>query len=270
MNISTDYNFNQDYLIYFWNEYGKSLTSILTSFFGPIFSVFQISMSIFSKGIAVFNYFFSVLLYITALFYLLITHIDEYQPVTWFTSIIFPFSDKLKKSIPKAVNSVFIATFKIAVFHALLSWITFKMFGCSLVYLSTIFSACVAIVPVFPTYSTCLFGVIELWLIKDQFTLAIILFVIHLLASWYIDPMIYARIESSHHYVTGLSIVGGLYFFGIVGVLYGPLLVCTILIFQDLTTQNNIISDNLRLDGLFYTFNRVKNVVSQPILRQNK
>ena len=39
-------------------------------------------------------------------------------------------------------------------------------------------------------------------------------------------------IESSHHYVTGLSVVGGLYFFGVQGVLIGPMLVCALLVFR--------------------------------------
>ncbi|ETO10813.1 hypothetical protein RFI_26564, partial [Reticulomyxa filosa] len=48
---------------------------------------------------------------------------------------------------------------------------------------------------------------------------------VHVLLLW-IDPIIYNRIEYSHPYLTGLSIVLGLAEFGLNGAILGPVLVC--------------------------------------------
>ncbi len=48
--------------------------------------------------------------------------------------------------------------------------------------------------------------------------------------SWVLAPMVYMLVPYSHPYVTGLSLVLGLYTYGFEGILLGPLIVCLTLI----------------------------------------
>ena len=142
------------------------------------------------------------------------------------------FRDQAGDLIKESVSQVFKIAFKLALFHGMWCWSTYTVFGCHMVYLPTLLSALMALVPLLPTYFDCLPGVLELWLVWNRPFSAFSLFFLHLMASWWVDPLVYSEIQSSHHYVTGLSVVGGLYFFGIQGVLIGPMLVCALLVLR--------------------------------------
>ena len=190
------------------------------------------------KGWGFFNFLFSLLLFLTALFYLIASsQSNTYKPLSW---ILFFFPEESLREtasilINDSVNQVFKTAFKLAIFHGLWCWCTFSMFGCHLIYLPTLLAALMAVLPLLPTYFDSLPGVLELWLVWNRPISAISLFALHFTASWFIDPMVYSEIESSHHYITGLSVVGGLYFFGIQGVLIGPMLVCALLVIRNIT-----------------------------------
>ena len=56
---------------------------------------------------------------------------------------------------------------------------------------------------------------------------ALSLLLCHILPTYVVDVAIYSEIRQGiHPWITGLSIVGGVYYFGICGAIYGPLFLC--------------------------------------------
>ena len=73
-------------------------------------------------------------------------------------------------------------------------------------------------------------GMAELYLVHDQFLLAVVLFILGIAPSFIIDGQIYQGVDSLRSaYFTGLAVVGGGYLFGITGCLLGPLIVCIVI-----------------------------------------
>ena len=222
----------------FWAAYGANVSLVLETLWNQVLLNIRLVWWLVMKGWGLFNFLFSLLLFLTALFYLIGSSTTErYKPTSWIL-LFFPeesLRDTAGTLINESVSQVFTTAFKLALFHGLWCWCTFSVFGCHLVYLPTLLAALMAVLPLLPTYFDCIPGVLELWLVWERPFSALSLFLLHLAASWFIDPMVYSEIESSHHYVTGLSVVGGMYFFGIQGVLIGPMLVCAVLVMRNIT-----------------------------------
>lgn len=227
-------NFEWQTLFKYANQFGTVLSGIWTQIIANFHFVWWFIM----KGWGFFNFLFSLVLFLTALFYVIGTSEEStYKPINWILFVFpdGPLRDEAVNSIHTAVSQVFKTAFKLSLFHTLWTWLTYYLFGCRMVYLPTLLAAIIAMIPLFPTYCTCIPGVLELWFVGHKFASAG-MFILHFAASWWIDPLIYSEIEQSHHYVTGLSVVGGLYFFGIQGVLLGPMLVCSLLILTKLVS----------------------------------
>ena len=57
---------------------------------------------------------------------------------------------------------------------------------------------------------------IELWVLKGDLLRALLLLLAHLVPTYVIDMLIYGDIkDGGHPYLTGLAIVGGIYFLGL-------------------------------------------------------
>ena len=80
------------------------------------------------------------------------------------------------------------------------------------------------------SYYVSIPAVLELWLMHGHPYRGLALFLLHFGASFLWDNQIYGEVKQSHYSITGLAVVGGLYFLGLEGVLVGPLLVCAVLV----------------------------------------
>ena len=127
-----------------------------------------------------------------------------------------------------AINAVFAALMKLALFHGLLTWLTFTVFsinGGIGKYTLTVASALLADLAIVPPVVTVLPGIVELLLLKN-YSNAMWLGLSHFVAWWHYDTRIYSEVAIVHPYVTGLSFVGGVFFFGVEGVVLGPMVLC--------------------------------------------
>lgn len=182
---------------------------------------------------SLFDFFFSIVVFVSSLYIFLSS--EEYQPLELFTSF-FPgrVRQNVKRLMEDTIKDVFVSSFKMAVFHALLTWCTFQALGMRFVYMPMLVSAILAVVPVVPTFTLSLMFSCHLYLFEDRASAALCLLSIHIATYWFVDPTILSEIKISSPYITALSIVGGLAAFGLDGVLIGPILVSLLMIGRNL------------------------------------
>ena len=133
-------------------------------------------------------------------------------------------SQQFFNSLFNSISDIFIVTFNISILHGFTTWFTFTIFGVDFGFITAFLSSMLSIIPYFPPWFCCLPAVIYL-LYQSKYIYGISMLLIHMSLLW-IDPILYEKIENSHPYLTGLSIVLGLAEFGLNGVIIGPLLIC--------------------------------------------
>eukprot|EP01094_Clydonella_sp_ATCC50884_P001797 TRINITY_DN11349_c0_g1_i1.p1 TRINITY_DN11349_c0_g1~~TRINITY_DN11349_c0_g1_i1.p1 ORF type:complete len:879 (+),score=305.11 TRINITY_DN11349_c0_g1_i1:688-3324(+) len=226
----------------FVREHVNTLMFTVNAVIGQIMLNMRILWWCFGQVHSVVNFLVSLILFLMTLFQLLTSSTADgtYQPYNW---LLFMLDEQgstrhhVEQSIHQAIEEVFETSFKIALFHGLWCWLTYTLFQCSIPYVTSLLMACFAVTALIGTYWLSIPAVLELWLFRNKPIHAFVLFVLHLSAVWVFDPIIYGQIQGSHYYVTGLSVVGGVYFLGVEGVVIGPMLLCGILIFGKLFKQ---------------------------------
>lgn len=134
------------------------------------------------------------IVFLTTLFYLLSSSGDFYKPV----EVIMKFSSGgswFGLALENAINGVFRASFKMAMFYGLWTWLIHNLFGLKIVYLPSAFATVFGAVPFLGPYWACLPGVLDLWLSKNEGVLAILFAVFHLLPTSVVDTTIYKEIK---------------------------------------------------------------------------
>lgn len=217
------------------NNY-ETITSILeqvwTLFKGNIGFLLETILGlvriILHGGSGVVNFFLSIIIYLTALFYLLSNSTESYIPIEIISQYsIFQISG-VGSSIQKAVNSVFLITVKMSSFYVLWTYVTHVVFGASIVVLPLLFSAFMAIIGHGQTL-VAVPGAVELACLQERPLAALALVVAQLAPSWLVDTAIYSEMRGGlHPWFTGLAVVGGVYLFGVLGAVYGPLMLCVL------------------------------------------
>ncbi|KNE61864.1 hypothetical protein AMAG_07136 [Allomyces macrogynus ATCC 38327] len=126
-------------------------------------------------------------------------------------------------SLEENINAVLVCTTKLTVFHSVLTWLTFSVFGVELVYLTTLATAFFCVVPLIAPMWLAVPGVLSLYW-QQRFWSATALATIHFAASWFVDPAFFAEIPDVNPYFSALAFLLGLYAFGLEGLVLGPLL----------------------------------------------
>ena len=99
-----------------------------------------------------------------------------------------------------------------------------------------------AAVPVAGQYLVAFPAALELWLADERPVAAALLLLCHFLPTMVVDAAIYGEVKRGiHPWLTGLSIVGGIYYFGVAGAILGPLLLCAVTV--ALAMYTGIMSD---------------------------
>lgn len=189
-----------------------------------------------SHGAALLGFFINMIIFLTALFYLLSSSRVLYKPVEILTNIIPQYGNNLAVAMETASKEVIVASFKLLVFYGLWTWFIHSIFLMNIIYLPSVFAAILAVVPVLGTYWACLPGVLDLWLAQGKGLHALCLAICQFLPTTIVDTTIYTEIHGGHPYLTGLAVAGGVLCLGAQGAIIGPLALCGLLVIINLSS----------------------------------
>ncbi|KAL6267048.1 hypothetical protein P5V15_000124 [Pogonomyrmex californicus] len=228
-------------------NFAKENIGILMSVLDSIWSIVKGNMSIIltvftelfyiilMSGSAVLNFVLSTVVFFTTLFYLLSSSGKTYKPVE-LTTMFSPIScHRFAVTLQEAVIGVFAATFKLASFFGIWTWFVHNLFQVKIVYLPSALATMLGAVPFLDVYFACIPATIELWFTRGSM-IAITFFLFHFLPCNIVVTEFYKEIKGGGHpYLTGLSIAGGIFCLGVEGAIFGPLLLCCIMVVINLS-----------------------------------
>ncbi|KAL0103990.1 hypothetical protein PUN28_016978 [Cardiocondyla obscurior] len=213
-----------------------SLWSIIKGNMSVILTVFtELFYIVLMSGSAVLNFVLSMVVFFTTLFYLLSSSGKTYKPIELITMFSPISCHRFAVALQEAVIGVFAATFKLASFFGMWTWFTHNLFQVKIVYLPSALATMLGAVPFLDAYFACIPAAIEIWFTRGSM-IAIIFFLCHFLPCSIVVTEFYKQIKGGGHpYLTGLSIAGGIFCLGIEGTIFGPLLLCCIMVVINLS-----------------------------------
>ncbi|CAD6236263.1 GSCOCG00012466001-RA-CDS [Cotesia congregata] len=249
-------------------NFAKDNVGILMSVLDSVWSIIRGNLSIvlsiltellsvvFISGSAVLSFSLSTVVFFTTLFYLLSSSGYTYKPIE-FIAVFSPISFyRFAVALQEAVIEVFAATFKLASFFGLWTWFIHNLFYVKIIYLPSAFAAMLAAVPFLDAYLACIPATIELWFTRKPIV-SILFFMFHFLPYNIVITDFYKEIKGAGHpYLTGLSIAGGIFCLGVEGAIFGPLLLCCIMVAINLSRRYVHSISEETLDSLQHQINR--------------
>ncbi|KAL3214865.1 hypothetical protein MRX96_051408 [Rhipicephalus microplus] len=213
----------------------ESIWNLLKGNISVVLSLVTTTISIlFGGGTAVLNFVLNFVVFMTALYYLLRASKERYKPLDLFASMLPGSASRLGEAVEEAVAGVFAASFKMAAFYGLYTWLIHTLFDVKMVYIPTALASLFGAVPFIGAYWACLPAVLELWLVQAQRLKALLMLICQLAPTYFVDCAIYAEIKGGGHpFLTGLAIAGGVFCLGFQGALFGPMLLGTALQLQE-------------------------------------
>ncbi|EZA55926.1 transmembrane protein 245 isoform X2 [Ooceraea biroi] len=236
--------FNMTSIQNFARENIGILMSVLDSIWSIVKGNMSVILTIFTElfyivlmsGSAVLNFVLSTVVFFTTLFYLLSSSSKTYKPIE-LTTMFSPSCHRIAMALQEAVIGVFAATFKLASFFGMWTWFIHNLFQVKIVYLPSAFATMLGAVPFLDAYFACIPATIELWFTRGSMT-AIPFFLFHFLPCNIVVTEFYKEIKGGGHpYLTGLSIAGGIFCLGVEGAIFGPLLLCCIMVAINLSRR---------------------------------
>ncbi|XP_037894846.1 transmembrane protein 245 isoform X1 [Glossina fuscipes] len=204
-----------------WHIIRTNLSMIMT-FTGEILSL------VLSGGQACVEFILDMIVFFTALFYLLASSNSKYAPLHVTKYLGFSSSgSKIAEALENSISGVLISMFKCSIFTGLFTWLVHTVFGARIVFLPSALAAILSAAPFLGSYWCSLPALLELWLAQDRLYAGIILFLLQFFVPPYFEAAIYAEMKGGGHpYLTGLAIAGGTYWIGWQGAIFGPLMLC--------------------------------------------
>ncbi|XP_011859415.1 PREDICTED: transmembrane protein 245 isoform X2 [Vollenhovia emeryi] len=237
--------FNMTSIQNFAKENIGILMSVLDSLWGIVKGNMSVILTVFTElfyiilmsGSAVLNFVLSTVVFFTTLFYLLSSSGKTYKPIE-LTTMFSPIScHRFAVALQEAVIGVFAATFKLASFFGMWTWFIHNLFQVKIVYLPSTLATMLGAVPFLDAYFASIPAAIELWFTRGSM-IAITFFLFHFLPCSIVVTEFYKEIKGGGHpYLTGLSIAGGIFCLGVEGAIFGPLLLCCIMVVINLSRR---------------------------------
>lgn len=117
------------------------------------------------------------------------------------------------------------------------TWFIHNLFQVKIVYLPSALATMLGAVPFLDAYFACIPAAIELWFTRGSM-IALTFFLFHFLPCNIVVTEFYKEIKGGGHpYLTGLSIAGGIFCLGVEGAIFGPLLLCCIMVVINLSRR---------------------------------
>ncbi|XP_037913643.1 transmembrane protein 245 isoform X4 [Hermetia illucens] len=206
--------------------------SMIMSFTGEIFSL------VLSGGQAFVEFFLDMIVFFTALFYLLSSSNEKYAPLQVANYMGISSGSKIADALEASISGVLISMFKSAMFQGLFTWWIHTICGARIVFLPSVLAAFLSAAPFLGSYWCALPAFLELWLAQDRFYVGLVLFLLQFLVPPHVEQEIYAEMKGGGHpYLTGLAIAGGMYWIGWQGAIFGPLLLCVFIGIFEIATM---------------------------------
>lgn len=125
-----------------------------------------------------------------------------------------------------------------AVFYGLYTYFVHSLFDLNIVFVPSMAATVFAAIPIMPPYIVAIFGIVELWLVRGEGAAALVFTVASFAPVMFADATFYREVKGSHPYVTGLAIIGGMYWLGLQGAIIGPIVLCLCLVLVNVYLQH--------------------------------
>ncbi|KAK6101330.1 putative integral membrane protein [Brugia pahangi] len=201
--------------------------------------LFTILVIVVNFGLEIFNFFIEITVFLTTLYYLLSSSQDIWLPTKWLSDALPPSHDTTSSAhsyiipaIEKAISGVFVLSAKMSLFYGLYTYFIHAVFDINVVFIPSIklLAAVFASIPVMAPCVVCIFGFLELYFAEHEVAAAVLFVLISLAPKVFADTAFYNELRGSHPYVTGLAIIGGMYWLGLQGAIIGPILLCSVIV----------------------------------------
>ncbi|GMT19079.1 hypothetical protein PFISCL1PPCAC_10376, partial [Pristionchus fissidentatus] len=203
------------------------LTSLLLSF----------TSLILSFGMELLNIIIGLVVFLTMVYYLLASSGDRWLPLQLLSQMGSMIPGGLSQrghgftlAVEDSIFGVFGLSAKMALFYGLYTYFVHSLFGLNIVFVPSMVASLFAAIPIMAPWTVSVVGLIELWLVRDEAPAAILFMVSSLAPMAFADAKFYSEVKGVHPYVTGLSVIGGMYWLGLQGAIIGPLILCLFLL----------------------------------------
>lgn len=117
-----------------------------------------------------------------------------------------------------------------AVFYGLYTYFVHALFDLNVIFVPTMLATMFAAIPMVPPYAVSVIGILELWLVRGEPIGAAIFAAASIAPLTFADATFYAEVKGTHPYVTGLTVIGGIYWLGLEGAIIGPIILCCMIV----------------------------------------
>lgn len=217
--------------------------SLISTVLGSVLGI------VLAFGFELLSFFIEIFVFLSVVYYLLANSFDRWLPLTWIDLVTRTIMGKnapeeleketasdeahITTAIEESVQSVFVLSAKMAVFWGLYTCFVHSLFDLNVIFIPSILAACLAATPIVPPYTVLIFGAVELYLIRGEMAAGIVFTLMSIAPLMFADVAFYREVKNSHPYVTGLSVIGGIYWLGFQGAIFGPIiLVCLLALFN--------------------------------------
>ncbi|CAJ0941982.1 unnamed protein product, partial [Mesorhabditis belari] len=198
-------------------------------------------------GMDLLNLLIAWVVFLTMLYYLLASSRDQWLPLEWASQLTALFNtvgtptpaipkqesstvNDITSAVEQAIFGVFVLSIKMSIFYGLYTYFVHSLFDLNIVFVPSLAAAIFAAIPIMAPYIVCVFGLFELYLVRGETAASIVFLIISIAPVMFADAAFYKEVKYAHPYVTGLAVIGGMYWLSLQGAIIGPIILCIFLV----------------------------------------